>query len=307
MKPRGTWHDAYDAQMALWRWSRTPRGIEFLTVGYRESIKGYPPERLNDGMKLSAAMYGAETPKLLTADPIFVSAEMCDLVEAAVEGFQPEALYSTDLLTRNGFVWYERPFAIRDRFDEPLSLHGWSYCEAQGVNDDGSPSEMGILVTIYAEVRGGPAGVCPIHLTPWYFGMTFDGNEYDLKGDPTGAGWWWRIAQVTLRLMQQKIAVQHRHRPDRATRREGQRHGFDAPGYEREIMVVRLRREREESHDPPEGEANYSHRFIVGGHWRNQWYPSGQIHRQIWIGDYVKGPEDKPLVVKPRRAFTWDR
>jgi hypothetical protein len=54
----------------------------------------------------------------------------------------------------------------------------------------------------------------------------------------------------------------------------------------------------------PESEANYSHRFIVSGHWRNQWYASGQVHRQIWISPYVKGPEDQPLVVRPRRVFS---
>jgi hypothetical protein len=73
-------------------------------------------------------------------------------------------------------------------------------------------------------------------------------------------------------------------------------------------VIVRLRREAGD--EPPgeeNGEANYSHRFIVSGHWRNQWYPSEKLHRQIWISPYVKGPEDKPLIVRPRRVFQWQR
>ncbi len=36
------------------------------------------------------------------------------------------------------------------------------------------------------------------------------------------------------------------------------------------------------------------------GHKPDQWYPSIQDHRQIWIHPYVKGPEGAPFVVKPR-------
>jgi hypothetical protein len=313
MKPRSTWHDAYDAQMGLWRWIRTAEGHRFMLSGYRESVSAFPIENIESGKQMCAAIYGAEESKLLTASPIFVSAEMCELLTAAVEGFAPEPLYATDLIAHTGFVWYETPFTIPDRYDDlVIRLKGWSWCPMESLSDDGAVKETGLAVTLYSEVpeemttNRYPMGVAPIHLSPWWYGMTFDGNEVDLKGNASGAAWWWRITQVTLRLMQQRIAVQHTERPDRPTRREGKRSGFDVSD-EREIVVVRLRRERGETSEPSGEGANYSHRFIVGGHWRNQWYPSGQIHRQIWISPYVKGPEDKPLVVSPRRAFTWDR
>lgn len=43
----------------------------------------------------------------------------------------------------------------------------------------------------------------------------------------------------------------------------------------------------------------WSHRWIVSGHWREQWYASLKEHRTIWIPSYVKGPEEKPLVIRP--------
>jgi hypothetical protein len=73
------------------------------------------------------------------------------------------------------------------------------------------------------------------------------------------------------------------------------------------VVVVKLRREQGERHEPTGEEGNYSHRWIVGGHWRNQWYATESIHRQIWISPYVKGPEDRPLIVRPRRVFQWER
>lgn len=43
----------------------------------------------------------------------------------------------------------------------------------------------------------------------------------------------------------------------------------------------------------------YSHRFIVRGCWRNQAYgPRHSLRRRQWIPPYVKGPADRPLIVK---------
>lgn len=39
----------------------------------------------------------------------------------------------------------------------------------------------------------------------------------------------------------------------------------------------------------------YSHRFMVRGHHRAQWYPSLQAHKVIWIAPYIKGDPDKPF------------
>jgi hypothetical protein len=35
----------------------------------------------------------------------------------------------------------------------------------------------------------------------------------------------------------------------------------------------------------------FSHRWLVSGHFRNQWYSSEQTHKVIWIAPHVKGPK----------------
>jgi hypothetical protein len=42
----------------------------------------------------------------------------------------------------------------------------------------------------------------------------------------------------------------------------------------------------------------YAHRWLVGGHWRNQPYPSvaPDYTQRIWISDFFKGPEGAPLL-----------
>ena len=61
------------------------------------------------------------------------------------------------------------------------------------------------------------------------------------------------------------------------------------------VRFVLLRREaHEEQHSLGAGR-EYRHRWLVSGHFRNQWYRSEQSHKVIWIAPYVKGPDNAPL------------
>ena len=89
-----------------------------------------------------------------------------------------------------------------------------------------------------------------------------------------------------------EVAAGH---PERAALRRAQRAQVPAS----ELRVVTLRRpERHSHHDDASHEVEWSHRWVVTGHWRRQWYPSLDEHRLRYILPYVKGPDDKPIVVK---------
>lgn len=72
------------------------------------------------------------------------------------------------------------------------------------------------------------------------------------------------------------------------------------------VTCASLRRRRYLSESDREAEAReYSHRWIVRGHMRNQPIgprntEGGQERMRVWIAPYVKGPENKPLVLKDR-------
>lgn len=104
-------------------------------------------------------------------------------------------------------------------------------------------------------------------------------------------------------LMEQKIGYNRVAEPNRPLRRRRDRL---APNMG-DIIVAHLRRrvprngeheEWDEAHEGPE----WSHRWLVRGHWRNQWYPSENRHKPVYIMPFVKGPEDKPLIIKDRIA-----
>jgi len=64
------------------------------------------------------------------------------------------------------------------------------------------------------------------------------------------------------------------------------------------VRTVALRQPRKHGGERDESAPHreYHHRWIVRGHWRNQWYPSLQRHRPVYIPSHVKGPEDAPLI-----------
>jgi hypothetical protein len=96
-------------------------------------------------------------------------------------------------------------------------------------------------------------------------------------------------------LCSQKIAIEERWHPDRALQRQAKREGWKSiPS----VRVIRLREPATRSRSGAGSDVEWSHRWIVGSHWRNQWYPASGQHRPKLIESYQKGPADKPLVVR---------
>jgi hypothetical protein len=104
-----------------------------------------------------------------------------------------------------------------------------------------------------------------------------------------------RLLATFWALASQKIVIETRERPySRQVQRNAERHGHVLP----DIRVIRLREATSHAVSTGEGGREWSHRWLVGSHWRNQWYAREQTHRPKLIEAYVKGPEDKPLKVR---------
>jgi hypothetical protein len=122
--------------------------------------------------------------------------------------------------------------------------------------------------------------------------MRFGDASWGGHGEAPQVG---RFLKALWTISAQRIAVVDQTHPDRASLRRASRHKLVRDGA---IRVVTLRR--------MEGSAEYSQaatvewrgRWVVSGHWRNQYLPSARLHRQQWISAYVKGPEGKPLILK---------
>lgn len=86
---------------------------------------------------------------------------------------------------------------------------------------------------------------------------------------------------------------------NRSTRRQAERENLPEP----QFRIIHLRHpQKKETQDEGTGR-EFSCQWIVGGHWRKQWYPSEQKHKPVYILPYVKGPDDQPLKSSPEKLY----
>jgi hypothetical protein len=335
------WTKAAETQLHLHRWLMSDHGQQSTHNWLRAERESEPAK----GHVYSMLAY-AEPMKLLTADAIWISPEICDVIDVAREGFQPESMEREDFITPTGFAYFAKPIYMLDRSQLKVSVGAISWCPVVFKDE----SEQAENEHVFAEVEGAKLGVSltergkdpvgdkwgmsiclyssaladddsfteehrermrrwnypelmMLHLVPVAFGDTLnEGHLLDEEGRPTAADQWWKTVQTTLRLMQQRVVVADDVRLPRATRRRAKAEGLPL----QEVMVIRLRRAstRHEGEEP--SGRTLTHRHLRDGHWRGQWYPSIQKHRQIWISPTVVGDESLPLVIK-KRYYKWDR
>src|SRR5260370_32850113 len=69
------------------------------------------------------------------------------------------------------------------------------------------------------------------------------------------------------------------------------------------VITLRAPQHRRDPDAPDSQPVDWQHRWIVRGHWRNQYYPGVGAHAPVYIVEHVKGPEDKPLKPVCGRLF----
>lgn len=123
----------------------------------------------------------------------------------------------------------------------------------------------------------------------------FTAEDYlipDTEGSVTP---WARAALAVFQLMrQERITERSSQHVPRAEQKRYTRAGLIPPG---KVHLVKLRgRAARGTATPGASGRGLSVRFPVGPFWRNQWFPSQQVHRPILIAQFFKGPEDAPFV-----------
>lgn len=234
-----------------------------------------------------------------------------DAVLAIAPSINPQdTICSRELLhTDNGFAWFEEPWLKIEtqlRGGEMLGLL-WSYVYSQHHGRE--------LIQLSAFCKVGrwviPIGHCrilvgdpierivppalPMGLPPAsdgrYSYMELDRGRHTEDGVKMI-----RFAVCAGMFLRQKLAVVEEQRLNRPARRR-----LSAAGWvgEPEVSVVLLRERERRAVAAGEGERHYDNwQWLVGGHVRQQYYPSLGKNLPVLISPYIKGPEGKPM--KPR-------
>lgn len=102
-----------------------------------------------------------------------------------------------------------------------------------------------------------------------------------------------RYAHALWLLLNQTIVTTTEEPLDRPARRRAGRRGIPP-----KVVTIKLRRSANTNRREGESNIEWSHRWVVRGHWR--WQACGvgrKDRRRIWIAPFVKGPENAPLFV----------
>ncbi len=244
------------------------------------------------GFAYPDAVRGSESVKVLvskisTAPLYWCSSDMVSLIEAAHPTMPDQTLNEIDPPSPHGLVFMETPFTDPDTSilgkDIPTNAFLWM------VNYVIDQSIWAVNIISLTNV-GGDVGWFVPGFETWPFGQPRQGAKNAIDAADRG-----RLAALWTMAQQDRICPPSTAHPDRPTARRVKAAGL--PPDAGEVRVIDLRR--------PSGgttgtgsHIEYSHRWMVSGHWRNQWMPASKTHRAQWIAPHVKGPGDKPLVIR---------
>jgi hypothetical protein len=150
--------------------------------------------------------------------------------------------------------------------------------------------------------------IISIYSTSWLFGEKPGMTEYStawledhgaIEEDDASR----RMFQFVLAAQQwlsQRLLIAREAPLERPARRRAEKVLDQVPS----LKVIALRAfESSGKEHSDRGAVDWSHRWIVSGHWRKQYHPSTREHVPTWIHPYIKGPDDKPLKVDGPRVF----
>lgn len=266
------------------------------------------------------------------SETVFISREMCDLIEHAASTMPDIPIQEDNLMWKKAFIFFERPIKLNttveddpgpDVFTQAIQFEvtgkvgqAESYERAHGdvmmFDVPGVEYARGIYHTTFVPVTSTPysynelgSRLFPYDMSAWTFGKKWKtvpmGTETTSGLVDESLSEQRKLLLATNLIAQQHISVRTSQKGIRQQRRRVDRMDKPLPNFGN-ITYVTLRRARETSDSDlqRDGAFEYSHRFVVQGFWRHQWYPSKGEHHLIWIDPFIKGPADKPLIIKDK-------
>lgn len=249
-------------------------------LGRREQIapEDLPtwPIRLADEVRASALWW--------------VSREMCSVLDAAAPNMPRQVLMPEDVPDPVGVVFFESPL-LSTVSDVRTSAISWAPAAASDTGQHILKIVTWCIIRAGDKVVTAPTGWCSWALGADQYERVLPETPDDVAADHAEDRC--RLAALWTLSAQESVVDKTTQGVDKRTARRALRRGIDPSP----MRVVRLRRASGEG-KPGTTHGGYSHRWLVSGHWRNQWLPSRNTHRLQWIAPHVKGPEGAPLVDK---------
>jgi hypothetical protein len=249
---------------------------------------------------------------LENAEPFWWSEELAGMAEVTSRSLPSWTLTEQDAPANSGFFWFSKPVPFAGASSDPdypdLGLRAISW---QPVLFTENPDALFMQFCFWTEHGGRLAGApLPSSVWLWEVGSSLDTALRDAEEGGTNVhvrmARFCRFTAACWALLGQSLLVAPRERVDRGAARRLKRDGSQLQPL---VRVVQLRRvEHTASHGPGGEPVEWSCRWVVRGHWRQQPYGPGQAQRRpTWIAPHVKGPDEKPLKAPQATIFAVTR
>ncbi|WP_274911371.1 hypothetical protein [Streptomyces sp. WZ-12] len=292
------------AELAAWlaeegaaHWGRS-----FVGLG----TAGLPREYSADPYGSAAALAHRAAMGLRAAEMYYVAADLTELAVAAGRKLPAYRLHHHELPAECGLLVWEVPCSVYEvgPLRVPVRAVSWSphgpgtEVIHWGLTDERVSEQERLSDTPANHLRAQlPAleriasSFLPYGRLPHWLAAT---EWEDSRGHQWHAGVE-RTLMATWLLMGQTLTRESPAQAPRSALRRIRRHDPTTPT---SIRYVQLRHATSDPQPPPvpDRRRNYHHRWLVRGHWRNQWLPSRQGHRPVWVSPHVRGPLGAPLL-----------
>jgi hypothetical protein len=312
------------AEMAAWMLKSGPQFFEGCIKAGKMPVR---PEMGSDSA-CGSYLAKAEAHRLKSADLFWVDAAMTELTIAASASMPEFSLMPEDLPARSGLILFEKPIRQMESSDD-FADHVYVRAATWEIVSGSMPWD--VWVSWYTDSTMNVESIDLLRLAA-YLGSSTSKAERDkirirqampalsydfeemlsfsavplaMRNAFTGeimksSAYPLKELITAWTLMQQPMVKASDAEFDRASRRRLQKAGIEP----KPVRVISLRRPTSTAGERGESGREYHHKWIVRGHWRQQWYPSREVHRPVWIAPHVKGPEDAPLLGGDK-VYSW--
>lgn len=283
-----------------------------------------------------------------------VTHDMCLVLEHAAASLNDEDLFDRNKApTGCGIVRFDKPIKVLDIRGATMLVHWAVWGPATHSLPGEKPEKPAVMFSFYNDMWTEPDEISidfaehqhwrdpdhahyqadyqmimkslgrwmSVHHTVWQDGMPLGPSEvaaHDKQQamviaqgtEPQKATNLVRYMHALWLLLNQTIVQTQEEYPERAGRRRAEKRGLPP-----KVTVIKLRRIEDNLRHEGESLIEWSHRWIVRGHWA--WRRCSQEHplaepyakgwrARVWIHAYAKGPEDAPLIISDK-VYQLDR
>jgi len=285
---RDSYWEALESQIELWQFWRSELG--------RTTAKRFWLTMMamlgEEGSATADCYWRDQIHVIESADPYYISSAICELLDSSLDSLPELTLDDVRVPTPAGWVYYALPQRVAELPKSLSHIVGFTW-----FRDETAPNALE-LIFYTRDIDTGK--LIPLTRRSWLAGHTWrekprlqdlgplEPHRQEIESSHVNMC---RCAAAFLAFIAQPLAVTQRIEVSRSTRKRLQHTGLTL---EPLVKVITLRR-REYSTRPGSRPVDWSCRWVVRPHWRNQYYPSRKAHKPKLIPSYIKGPEDKPL------------